>query len=319
MFFTSRNKHFLGFFALFGLWSSWHNSKIKLLLKIFSVALITLLFIVFSLTVLIDRFRDFTALSNIVFNVLVVFLFVTHLVILLESILKHEAQGKLIKTFSEVDRLFYAEIGTAIPYRSEKYAIFLRLLILTLIEVIVKATIVITLLFSSSDKKFAFFALYSNFIICLRLVQIICFMYLLQKRVELVNTELMDIHNLISYKNQIQQTANHETNNKPIRYLRNSMYTRLLSLKRIYGNLFEICEQINETFGWSLLTMVIFIFATVTFELYWAYVSLNDAATALVCLFFSVPICITLGTLAYICSSCCQLVRMMFEKNCEFE
>lgn len=316
MSFAIHIRHFLAFFTFFGLWSLWQNAKQKLLLRIFSAVLIVFLFIVFSLTVLIDRFPEFNALSNIVSNVLLVLLFVTHLVIMLESISKHEAQAKLIENFSEVDRLFYAKIGKAIPYRSEKCEIFIRLLILTLIEIIVKYVVYIVLWFSKSDARFVFFTIYSNFVICLRLIQVIFFMYLLRNRLKWLNDELMDIFNSTSYHSYIQQITN-KTKSEPIPFLRNSfpkrsMYNRLISLKQIYGHLFEICEQIAETFGWSLLSLVIFIFATVTFEFYWAYISLNEAYIALICLVYSVPISIMLGTLAFYCSSCHQQVHLLF-------
>lgn len=329
MSFVIHVKHFLGFFTVFGLWSSTQSSKHKLLLRIFSVILIAVLFVVFLSTVLIDRFRDINALSNIVSNVLAVLLFVAHLGIMLESILKHEAQAKLIETFAEVDELFYNKIGIAIPYQSEKYGIFIRLLILTLIEIIVKLAVYMTLFFSESDERFVFFTLYSNFVICLRLIQVIFFMNLLRNRLALLTNELVDMLNSTSCHSSIQRFADHKTIIKPVRFHHNSfpnrsMYTRLMSLKEIYGNLFEICEQMGEAFGWSLLMMAMFIFATVTFEFYWVYLNLSDAFMALLCLVFPVPISIILGTLAYYCSSCRQQVSVMIisrqyvnlNKNC---
>ena len=206
---------FLAFFTVFGLWSTWQNSKYKLLLRISSVISIAYFFILFSLSVIIDRFRDFNEISNIVSNVLFVLLFLTHFVILLESVLKNGAQAKLIKTLSEVDQLFCAKIGVAVPYRSEKLEIFIRLLILTLIEVIVKLAIILALLFSlNADKRFVFFTLYSNFISHLRLIQIVFFVYLVQSRLILLNVELIDILSLLNDRNCIQPIVNHKNNNK---------------------------------------------------------------------------------------------------------
>lgn len=320
MSFSVQIRKYLAFFILLGLWSSWQNPKYKLLLRIYSAISIVSFCMVFSLTVLIDRFRDFNAISNIVSNVLFVLLFVTHLVILFESILKNEAQAKLIKTLTEIDHLFYAEIGIAIPYRSEKCRMLTRLLILVLIEIISKLAIALCLILSTLDKKYVFFTLYSNFVICLRLIQIIFFMYLLRNRLILLNSELIDIVNSTTNRSGFQQITHHKNKNKKKSFHRNvfakrSIYDRLIGLKQIYGKLFEICEQIDDTFGWSLLLLVIFIFATVTFEFYWAYISLGYLATVWICLFFGVPILIILSTLAHYSSSCCQQVCVIFCKN----
>lgn len=313
MSFSVQIRNYLAFFMLLGLWSSWQNSKYKLFLRI-SLAISNICFCaLFSLTVLIDRFRDFDALSNIVSNVLFILLSLTHLVILLESILKNEAQAKLIDTLSEVDHLFFVKIGLSVSHRSEKFGMLIRLLGLASTEVVVKWAIVITLLLSTSDKRYVFFTLYSNFVICLRLIQILLFVYLLRNRLTILNSELVDIVNANCSHGYVQQITNYKNKNNTIPFLRNvfakrSTYDRLISLKQIYGKLFEICEQISDAFGWSLLLIVIFIFATVTFEFYWAYISLGNALTVLVCILFSVPILVTLGTLVYYCSSCCQQV-----------
>lgn len=317
MFFFVQFRSYLAFFMLWGLWSSWQNSKYKVLLRISSAISIVIFIsfvIQFSLTVLIDEFRDFDTLSDVVTFVLFVLLYLTHLVILLESILKNEAQAKLTKTLSEVDDWFFAKIGIVIPYRSEKCGMLIRLMILASIEIIVKLAIVITLFSSISTKRNILFTLYSNFVICLRLIQIIFFVYLLRNRLRLLNGELIDIVNSTTSRGCIQRITN---KNNSIPFLRDafakrSIYDRLIRLKQIYGKLFGICEKIGDTFGWSLLLIVIFVFATVTFEFYWAFISRSNMRIAVASILFSVPILIILSILAYYCSSCCQQVCVIF-------
>lgn len=304
-FFVQLRNYFI-FFIVFGLWSSKHNQKYKILSRISSAISISFFLIAFSLT--IETFPDFSTLSNVVANVLYVFLFLTHLIILLESVVKIEAQAKLIDILSSVDHLFHAKIGIAIPYRWEKSKIFNQTLILVLIEVTIKLIIIIIVFsrYAEADKSFKiFFALYSNFVICLRMIQIIIFVHLLQDRLILLNQELIDLFDTTQHKK-----------NRTIPFFRYvfvkcSMYDRVLSLKQIYSKLFDISEQISDAFGWSLLLVVIVIFTTVTFDFYWAYINRNDAAFVLNCLLFFVPYLIILSTLTYYCSSCCQQVHII--------
>lgn len=296
---------YLAFFILFGLWSSWRNTKYKFLLKIYSVLSIISGFAIYSLAVLIDGFSEFNALPNIVSNILYILQFLTHFITALESILKTGAQAKLIDTLSTVDYMFYTKIGIAIPYRTEKCQILLRTMILLFIEIIIKLAIVVVLIFLNVDKRFSSLALvlYSNFFIYLRVIQIIFFMSLLRNRLIMLNNELIDIVNSTTNRSCTRRVS-----------AKRSMYDRLINLKQIYSKLYDTCEQIDETFGWSLLLLVIFIFATVTIEYYWAYISLGDTRTVLICLFYSVPVSITLSTLAYYCSSCFQQVCVSFCK-----
>lgn len=318
MTFIVQMQNVLLFFILFGLWSPWHNFKrkwIEISLKIFAVLSIVSFLILFPLTILIDSVVDFNALPNIVSNVLLVLLFVTHSVILIESILKTQAQEKLINTFSMVDHLFYAKLGIGIPYRSEKFVIFARLLFLAMIEIALKLSIIVSLILSHTSRRFGFIAFFSNFVICLRMLQTIFFMNLLQNRLMWFSRELIDILRSISPNStDIQLIPIYRTQTIPLLHellAKRSIHDRLIDLKHIYTNLFDICKQIDDSFGWSLLLTVVFIFATVTYVFYWAYISLDDAHTVLLCLLYFIPIVIILCVLAYYCSLCCRMVCML--------
>lgn len=314
MSFFEQTQEYFAFFSLFGLWSSWPKSEYKLLLRISAAISVVSIFVIFTVAIWIGGFQASTALPNIVSNVLFLLLFVTHFVILLESFWKTESQLKLINMLSAIDHMFYAKFGIAVPYRSEKCKIFIRLFSLGLIEVIIKLFIVLLIWMNLGDGT-VLFTVYSNFVICLRLIQIIFFMNLLQNRLIWFHDELTEMLNPSApNSNCIHEIANFK--NKTIPFVRNvfakrSTYDRLTGLKQIYSHLFEACVQIDNAFGWSLLLTVIFIFATVTFEVYWAYISLENTFLVLISISFSAPIVIIFGVLTRNCSSCSQLVRMI--------
>lgn len=95
-------------------------------------------------------------------------------------------------------------------------------------------------------------------------------------------------------------------------FTRPSTYNRLLSLKRIYGQLFEICEHIGAIFGWSLLIVVIQIFALSTFQTYWTYIHLSNVKRFITDLMSIVPSLIVLCSLTFHCSSCLQEVGVTY-------
>lgn len=93
----------------------------------------------------------------------------------------------------------------------------------------------------------------------LRCVQVLFFVYLLRSRLIHVNDKVKEI---LTVQNAHTADGNVMYDAKNIVFIldtansKYSTYDRLLNLKQIYGELYEICELINVTFGWSLLAVV---------------------------------------------------------------
>lgn len=140
-------------------------------------------------------------------------------------------------------------------------------------------------------------------------------MHLLQTRLKLINRQLIDIQSIEFASSNVQSNCMHKS--KPVVisnnvFTRPSTYDRLLHLKRIYGELFEICEHIGAIFGWSLLIVVIQIFALSTFQTYWAYIHLSNIKRFITDLMSIVPSLIVLCLLTFHCSSCLQEVGVTY-------
>lgn len=292
-------RKFFIFFIIFGLWSSWENSKYKLFLRIYSIFSIALVFIFFSLAFLYNEFYEFNTLSYTISNLMFVLIFSTYLVIILESVLRFESQTEIVEKLSSVDNMFYTKLRTQVLYRKEKWEIFIRIFILVSTEIVIKISILVAVFRLGYYLNFLYFTLYANLVICLRLIEVSFFMYLLQARLKLVNRELIAIQHSVEPEISISENT----------FEQPSIYNRLLNLKQIYARLFGICEHIGSTFGWSLLMIVVHVFAISTFEFYWAYINIGtNIIMVAICLAFVVPSSVALFTLAFYGSRCSQQV-----------
>lgn len=304
MAFFEQMRNFFVFFIFSGLWFSWNNFEHKLIRSVSSILSIAFSFICVVSAVFFNRFLEFNSLSNTITNFLFVLYFVTHFVIIIESRIKNQSQMELIQKFTFIDHIFYTKLSKRVPYEREKKQIFTRMTILISIEFCINVMIIAAAHYLNFDFTFLYFSLYPNFLIFLRPIQVLFFTNLLLTRLKLINKELIDIQNIQNNNLQHSETVIvlHNANEGL------SIYERLLSLKQIYRALFQACEQISMIFGWSILIIVINMFALFTFELYWAYMSLTNTARMFICIVYCVPIVVACGVLSWYCSSCSQEV-----------
>lgn len=253
---------FNAFFLIFGLWPTWPNPKYKSSLVLYSIFSIFLVFAIFLSAVYINKVMDDNTLSGAVAYSFLFSILATHLIVVLQSLFHRKAQMKLVQKFSHVDRLFNTKLQLFISYRNEKRSLLVRMLLLLCFFVGVKLALLLHLYYQGHLGSFWYHCLFSIWIVRLRCVQILFFVYLLRSRLILVNEKVKEI--LIA-RNQYTGNANEW---QPIIGTRNiafvldtstpkfSTYDRLLNLKQIYGELYEICELINIAFGWSLLAII---------------------------------------------------------------
>lgn len=307
-------KFFLVVFIVFGLWCSWENSKNKIVLRIFSIVSIALVLVPLSLAIFFKRFYETDTLPNTISSSVLVFFFITHSIIILESIFQAESQNRLIQNFTSVDNLFIFELGIQIPYQKEKWQVFYRALILVIIDIFVLFLIHLARVYYDFVYSYFYFSVYANLIICLRSVEVLFFMHLLQTRQKLINKELSDIRliEMLSSVVLCDYFEMNETNaisNNAFKTM--SINKRISSLKLIYAELFEICKQIGQIFGWSLLIIVIHACVFFTAQFYWPYIQMWNMLRYSLDIIFTFPILIALGTLAFYCSSCYDQVRII--------
>lgn len=309
VFFKQMRKFFL-FFVLFGLWSSWTNSKHKFLIQVYSILPTITVFLCLTF---FSQFYDYNSLGKTISNTSFILILTVHSIVSIETLLSTNIQIQLIEKFSLVDRLFSTKLRVAIPYHREKRSLFTQNCIFVPIMVVSKIGIAVYFYIRRHSINFTVSSMYPTLFLRLRLIQVLFFVYLMRARLNLIKLELMKFR--WSDRCPIISVAKSNVvfmENAPVKQ---STYDRLIYIKRIYGELYEISELINSTFGWSLLTIVTISFLRSTVHVYMVFSNLHDnahniARSLVFLIIILIPNVVVLVTLAMCCSSCSDCVRI---------
>lgn len=314
MVFFNQFRNYIIFFIIFGLWSTWPNTHIKWLLRIYSNLLIATVFCSYLSAVFMNQFFESLSLSTSIATAAFITIISAHLVIAIETPFKSKTQVVLIRKFSVVDQLFSSRWGVAKTYPEEKRKVFFLNVGLILIIVFIKAVLLIYA--CSQDRMFNFMysSIYSSWIMQLRSIQVLFFVHLVQNRLTLINIELVNIRNECNFPGNPR-----DRNVKPVFTHVNvmsgklSIHDRLIVLKQIYGELYKICTLINTIFGWSLLAIITQNSIDFTINGYWLFQVYNsespDYVALIICTILLITNAIILSVLTYFCSSCFKQVR----------
>lgn len=296
-------------FIVFGLWSTWKTKKSKWIRAYSICSVYQELVIVSAVIYSYDIFNNDT-LSATVENWMYLVISLTHLVVLIESLVTHDSQVKLIKKFSIVDHLISTKLKVKIPYRREKCETFARNFIFIWIIISLKGTISGYLHYLNKIFVAWYPALFSIWIMCLRTIQVTLYVYLLRCRLKLINNELKCI------QSEFGEETSNDGNTRRVTFTRYSVYNRIKTLKNIYSQLFDCCELVNETFGWSLLAIITQCFVDFTFNCYCSFLYLEkaevDVSNLLICISLLLPVALLSSGLTFFCSTCYQQVRFSF-------
>lgn len=308
--FFAEKRNYIVCFLLFGLWSKWTNSKTKVVFQVYLIFLMALNIYLFANEVVFGHFYRHSSLSAVVRIYLWVIMLLAFLVIATESLCTSAAQEQLIRKFSIVDRLIWRKMSICVPYQKEKRELFLRNFVIIAIMLFLNVSAAI---YSYYTKSIIYSTIYFSWIMRLRVVQVMFFVYLMRGRLSLINDELVDIRRIFNDRVERNQVSDFPINvNTDKLPAINSIYERILTLKRLYKQLHDICELINHTFGWSLLAIFTQSFIAFTSNSYWVFFflenNINDLGSFMACIDFAIQTTISVCIMAFYCSSCYKVV-----------
>lgn len=304
-------QYYILLFTIFGLWSYRQTtSKYKLLIR-FYLAYVVFLEIGAFAYVISCSYKVIlnSSLSKNVSNWMYIIITLTHLVIVFETFVKSKHEAQLIDKFVSVDQLFDKKLQIMIAYKRERKQIFRRFFIVIASIIYLKGALSAYLHYHNEIFTSWYPALFSIWIMTLRSIQVVFFVYLVRGRLELIDHELKSIRN----PQMIRVNADRSRQNATI--LRIIILNRVKTLKKIYAKLFDACELINKTFGWSLLAIITQCFVDFTFNSYWSFLYLNDAApeivSLIICVSLLLPIAMLSSILSFYCHTCFQQVSFI--------
>lgn len=301
--FFKEKQSYIVCFILFGLWTFCpfgRKFRYTIVFQVYTIFVTALVLCAFIYGIITDQIFKHATLSATVTTLLSVIIFAAFFITVLESTYTSMSQEDLIRQFSTVDRLFSSKMR--IPYEQENRKFFMRDLAIVVIIFILDIGVVI---YSHYENSLLYSIMYAGWILRIRL--------------SLINKELMDIRiEQINHKdqNQIFCPASQANNGLKID-TPNSINKRLSNLKLIYERLYDICELINNTFGWCLLAIFTQSFCGLVSNGYWMFVILDDTlpqyGVLFVCLNFAIQNIAPMSMLAFHCSTCYQIVINSFE------
>lgn len=303
-FFQQMRPYFI-LFVLLGLWTCWPNSKYKRLLRLYSVFPVALIFLNFISTLIFKRFYSFLTLSDLIANFLFISAVLTHLIIILESIHQKRTQMELLKKFSIVNYLFLKKMRIKLFKHSEKRMICMRLLLMLIVQFVFRTFITVLGTNWRWEFDFLYVALFPEMIVGFKLIQILLFVFTMNIHLSVISKQLNRI----------------EISTDPFRdgNVKLPVFKRILALKKIYGELHDICDRIGITFAWSLLTIILYIFINLTFNSYWVLINLTQIKNLVLNVILMAPNFIVLSAVAMYCSSSAQQVcQCQSIEKCEF-
>lgn len=299
-------RNYLCLFSIFGLWTYWQKSKCTCLFRwnsayqVFSEISV----VSYVLTVTYKAFVN-SSLSQNVANWLYVIITLTHMVIASESFIKRKYEALLIEKFDAVDRLFDVKLKIQIPYKRQRRQLFWRFFIVLASIFYLKGALSAFLHYHNEMFISWYPALYSIWIMTLRSIQVVFFVFLVRSRLQLIDSELEKLQTPQDVEMEFGEFGQSE-------FLRIFVYRRIKNLKQIYAELFEICTLINATFGWSLLAVFVQCFVDFTFNSYWSFLYLDDAelefVSLIICVSLLLPLVLLSSILSFYCNSCFQRV-----------
>lgn len=298
--------HFIAFYLLFGLWAIWQKPHHTLLLRVYSVLVASALIVVYFNAIFLNAFYNISSLASSVSGMLFSTTLLTHLIIIFETTLKSKTQFQLIQKLSLVDRMISTKLNRCIPYRNEKRVVFTRIIVLTVIVFLTKSVFIIHALYQNNMYSFLYCIAFSKWTMHLRAIQVLFFVFLVQTRLDLITKEIKT-NQFMQINEQFEQSMNTER----------TTFNQILNLKIIFGELYEIHELVNKTFGWSLLAIITQCFIDLLSNCYWVFLYVVEGVapqlqTFIVMFSFMVPIFTTLGALSFYCSSYYQQVSTFF-------
>lgn len=301
-------RDFVGFFVLFGVWSTWKSARYTFSIRCYSIWMAVAFIIMYFESGYKRFFKEKvpTNFDESIDAMLFTMSYLSYLIIAIESILRNKIHSQLLQKLSGVDRLISMKTRTFTTRRIKKYVNLTPIIILTSFLMCITTYYAIGLTCEDDMNLFACCFLYFRFIMHLRAIQVSFFVVLVQNRLQFIIDELKHI--------RMKSTTQINCIRRRKSFIHRADFTQILHLKIIYGELYETYGLINKSFGWSLLAVIIVYFADIIavcyadFEKMAVLDTLPDSRDLRILLSFVVPIFIVLGTLCFYCSSCYQRV-----------
>lgn len=254
--FSEEMSSFVNIFQLFSLFPYSSNIMANIILKFYSAIVLLVIALIFvSAFFIYPVLEDSESLSLLVGGLVFVGLLITHFLNVLQAYASRHEQLMIYQKFDEVDFLLQNQLLVHINYGGLRKRLYIKYSIIAVIVLAIHATSIVSVCINK-----LFFRYYLHLILPISIIRIRClqnmfYVDLIKEKLNLVNQKLEDIVKknrdkmaFIIFADKLQKFEKKDS--------KTSLYENLMTLKQIYGKIWDVSNLINDCFGWSLLAIV---------------------------------------------------------------
>lgn len=225
--------------------------------------------------------RSQTSIEKTIFFIKLCSVRLAHITVLIESFVQRKNLIEMINILSSIDLTLKTKLGIDVGHKGLKKLVLNCLVIGIAFFILIECSVLAIFLdhFPLSFISFWIASLCSFLVVCLRYLQIIIFVHIVQTRLSIININLskIDTETLDESREKLVSIVGHlEEDNQNILKSRSKKFKNfdeIVVLRVLFGKLWDVSQLINTCFGTSLLVCIGNDFGTVTLNGYWMYLS----------------------------------------------
>lgn len=256
--FSEEMKFFINIFQFFSLFPFSSNVLTEIFLKFYSVFnLLVIVMIFISAFFIYPVLEDSESLSLLVGGLVFIGLLITQFLNIFQAFMSRNEQMMIYQKFDEIDFLLQNQLLVNINYGRLRKRLLVKYFIILIIVLSIQGISIVSV---TSNRIFFHYHLHlitPIFVIRIRCLQNMFYVDLIKEKLNLMNQKLEDIikknHDkmaFILFADKLQKFEKRD--------MKTSLYDQLMTLKQVYGKVWDVSNLINDCFGWSLLAIVKF-------------------------------------------------------------
>lgn len=256
--FSEEMRIFVNIFQLFSLYPFSSNAVGNVMLKFFSAFNIFLIAgIFFSAFFVFPVLQDSQDLSLLVGGLVFNGLLITHLINVLQAFTSRHDQSTIYQKFDEIDYMLQNHLLVNINYASLRQKLLFKYLIIELALTIIHVTSITSTVINNLFFSYYLHLILPIFVIRIRCIQNMFYVDLIKEKLDVLNKKLEEI--IVKNRDKVAFILVSEKLQKfGKKDSKTTLYDQLMTLKQIYGKVWDVSNLINDCFGWSLLAVVSF-------------------------------------------------------------
>lgn len=186
---------------------------------------------------------------------MIIGLLITHFLNVFQAYTSRHEQVSIYQKFDEIDYMLQNLLLVNINYSRLRTRLLIKYFIIIIIMIAIQATSITSVSINGLFFRYYIHLLLPIFIIRVRCIQNMFYVDLIKEKLRLMNQKLEDIIKknrdkmaFILFADKLQKFEKKD--------MKTSLYDQLMTLKQIYGRVWDISNLINDCFGWSLLAIV---------------------------------------------------------------